>query len=358
MVNNLVKESVKKLKPYEVKEYKNVTKLDANENNHIGEKLNEKIAQEIMNSSINKYPDSDCTALRKQIGGALRIAPQQVIVGNGSDQIISLIIDAFVGAGDKVVTSTPTFGMYKITTEAAEGTTVEVPLGKNFEFDYYSLIKAVKKEEPKVVFLTNPNNPTGGIIPREQMIRIVENANSVVVVDEAYYEFYGESMVDLVNYYPNLLVLRTLSKGFGLAGARVGYGVGSKEIIRILNKVKPPYNVGSLSQVAAKVCLENTAMVTELIEDIIKEREKMMKQLKSLPNVEVYKSYGNFILFKLQDAKEIQQYLLEQGILVRYFGDTGPLADCIRVSIGTSRENALFTKSLQETLTMVEEIAV
>lgn len=358
MINTLVRENIKSLVPYEIKECENVAKLDANENNNLAYLLNQKLAKAIMGLKVNQYPDTDCCELRNMLGKELYLAPQQLMMGCGSDQLISIIINAFIGAEDKILTHTPTFGMYKITTQVAGGTTVEVPLGEDFTFDLYSFMKAIREEEPKVIFLTNPNNPTGGIIPREQIIKIIEFAKGIVVVDEAYYEFYGKSVIDLVNYYPNLIVLRTLSKGYGLAGARVGYGAASKQLMGILYKVKPPYNVTSLSQAAAKICLENKEMMAQAIEEIIKEREAMTSQLRDIPNVKIFKSYGNFILCRLEKAKEVNDFLIDNKVLVRYFGEEGPLAGCIRITIGTKEENQLVVKLLMKALGTTAEIAV
>lgn len=357
-MNTLVRENIKSLVPYEIKEYENVAKLDANENNNLAYLLNQKLAKAIMGLKVNQYPDTDCCELRNMLGKELYLAPQQLMMGCGSDQLISIIINAFIGTGDKILTHTPTFGMYKITTQVAGGTTVEVPLGEDFTFDLYSFMKAIREEEPKVIFLTNPNNPTGGIIPREQIIKMIEFAKGIVVVDEAYYEFYGESVIDLVNYYPNLIVLRTLSKGYGLAGARVGYGAASKQLMGILYKVKPPYNVTSLSQAAAKICLENKEMMAQAIEEIIKEREAMTSQLRDIPNTKIFKSYGNFILCRLEKAKEVNDFLIDNKVLVRYFGEEGPLAGCIRITIGTKEENQLVVKLLMKALGTTAEIAV
>ncbi|AOY78263.1 histidinol-phosphate transaminase [Clostridium formicaceticum] len=358
MISNLVKENIKSLIPYEVKECETVAKLDANENNNVDYLLNQKIAKALMELKVNQYPDTDCCELRRILGKQLRLSPQQLLIGCGSDQIILMILQAFIGAGDKILIHTPTFGMYKISTQIVGGSTIEVPLGEDFTFDYYNFVKVMKKEAPKVVFLTNPNNPTGGVIPREQIIRIIEHANGIVVIDEAYVEFYGETVLDLVNYYPNLIVLRTLSKGYGLAGARVGYGVASKELMGILYKVKPPYNIGSLSQVAAKVCLENKEMLDRVIKEIIIERDKMADVLSDIPDIKVYKSHGNFLLCKVGKAKEVYQHLADHKVLVRYFGEEGPLKGCIRITIGTKEENQLVVKLLMEALGVTKEIAV
>lgn len=347
MINQFVRKEIDTLTPYEAKDVQGMIKLDANENTHVSFLLNQKIGRALMEVKVNQYPDTDAVELRKVLARQLRVNPQQVVVGCGSDQLITMVLQAFIDKGDKILTHSPTFSMYGISNQITGGVTIEVPLGEDFEFDYFDFIKAVKRESPKIIFLTNPNNPTGGVIPREQIIKVLEFSNAVVVVDEAYYEFNRETVVDLVEYYPNLIVLRTLSKAYGLAGARIGYAVASKEMVRIMNKVKPPYNVSSLDQMAALVCLENKGMFEDIIEQIIQERKKLMEELKAIDGIQVYKSAGNFILFKLDSAGKLYQYLVKNNVLLRYFGERGPLADCLRVTIGTGEENRLFMELLQ-----------
>ncbi len=340
MLDSLVKDNIKGLLPYKVKEYTDIIKLDANENNSAAYLLNEKLCEAIMGLEINKYPDSDCTELRNMLAKELNLDARQIMVGCGSDQLISLIMSAFIGNGDKMLTHIPTFGIYKIAAQIEGGITVEVPLNEDFSFDLSSFVEAMEREKPKVIFLTNPNNPTGNVIPREQITKIVQLSKGIVVVDEAYYEFYGDSVIDLVDKYENLVVLRTLSKAYGLAGARVGYGAASGQLMDILYKVKPPYNVTSLSQVAAKVCLANKKVLHDTVKETIEERGKMINSLKEIPNLKVFESHANFVLCKLNDAKGVYDYLLNNRVLVRYFGEEGPLANCLRISIGTKDENA------------------
>ncbi len=350
MLNSLVKDNIKSLLAYKVEDSANMVKLDANENNNVSYLLNEKLSKAIMESKINEYPDSDCVELRSILEKELKIDSEKIIVTCGSDQLIALIMSAFIDNGDKMLTHTPTFGMYKIASQIAGGLTIEVPLNDDFTFDLNSFLKAMEKENPKVVFLTNPNNPTGNIIAREEIIKILESSKGIVVVDEAYYEFYGESVIDLIDKYKNLIVLRTLSKAYGLAGARVGYGLASKKFMDILYKVKPPYNVASLSQMSAKICLENKDIMYKAVDEIVKERERILELLKEIPNLKIFESYANFILFRLDNAKEVYNYLLDNKVLIRYFGDKGPLAGCLRLSIGKKEENELVIKLLKELL--------
>lgn len=350
MMNQLVKKSIQQLTPYEAKELKGMIRLDANENTRASYLLNQKIGRALMEVPVNQYPDSDARELRKVLGKELMVSPEKIIVGCGSDQLISMILQAFIDPGDKILTQAPTFSMYKISNQIAGGETMEVPLEEGFKFNLSSFLRAIGENRPKIVFLTNPNNPTGGVIPREQIIKIIECTNGLVVVDEAYYEFYGESVVDLTGYYHNLMVLRTLSKAYGLAGARVGYGIASREVIDILNRVKPPYNVSSLDQQAALVCLENKAALEGMIEEILSERRRLEALMGEIEGIEVFESHGNFILIKLKKARGLYEHLFHNGLLVRYFGEQGPLAGCLRVTVGTEKENNTFLGLLDEYL--------
>ena len=185
MLDSLVKDNIKGLLPYKVKEYTDIIKLDANENNSAAYLLNEKLCEAIMGLEINKYPDSDCTELRNMLAKELNLDARQIMVGCGSDQLISLIMSAFIGNGDKMLTHIPTFGIYKIAAQIEGGITVEVPLNEDFSFDLSSFVEAMEREKPKVIFLTNPNNPTGNVIPREQITKIVQLSKGIVVIDEA-----------------------------------------------------------------------------------------------------------------------------------------------------------------------------
>jgi len=346
MLENLLRNSIKTLIPYTPKEYSNVIRLDANENNYGSRLLNQKLAKALMEVNINQYPDTDCTQLRGMLAKELMVSEEELLVGCGSDQLIVMLLNAFIDKGDKIATLSPTFTMYKISNQIAGGETVEIPLKQDFQFDYYAFIKGIKKENPKLVFITNPNNPTGGVIPREQIIKIIEHSNAIVVVDEAYYEFYKESVIDLTSYYSNLVVLRTLSKAYGLAGARIGYSVASKELTGLIKRVKPPYNVSSLDQAAARVCLDNKPLFEGIIEEILLQRERLAKELTKLEGLKVYESFGNFLLVRYQKAMELYNYLLEKGIVVRYFGGGGALEGCLRISIGTAEENTILLEVL------------
>ncbi|KAB3532721.1 histidinol-phosphate transaminase [Alkaliphilus serpentinus] len=348
MVESLAKRSLRKVTPYAADSKIKGIPLDANENRNLAFKLNDKIAEAIMALDISRYPDPEAKVLKKKIAADNWINEECVIVGSGSDQLILMMIQAFINEGDKIVTPAPTFSMYGISNGIAGGETIQVDMGEFFSFDFYKFIKRVNKEEPKLIFISNPNNPTGGMVDREHIIKLLENFKGIVVIDEAYYEFSGRTVMDLVPYYPKLVVLRTLSKAYGLAGARVGYGVASKEIIGILKKVKPPYNLSVLDQQAAIICLQNKEIFQPSIEEILEERLWLTKALGSFPGVEVFNSYGNFLLIRLKGAKELYNYLQSKGIFIRHFNEGGSLANCLRVTVGTKEENRAFIGSLKE----------
>ena len=297
---------------------------------------------------MNEYPDSDSNELRRIIASKFGYEPENIMISSGADQMISIIVNAFIDPGESILTFTPSFSIYSLFTRLMGGKAIEVPLGEDFKFDYDEFIKAVETQEAKVIFICSPNNPTGGIISREEIIGILDKAESIVVLDEAYIEFDENSFFDLIEKYPNLVVLRTLSKAYGLAGARVGYGLASKELMDILYKVKPVYNVSSISQLAAKVIIEEEEYVNKVIAEIKEERDKMIDEFKTMENIKVYDSHANFILFKVEDSKKVFDYLVDKGLLVRYFGKEGPLANHLRTAVGTKEDNARLIQALKD----------
>jgi histidinol-phosphate aminotransferase len=244
--------------------------------------------------------------------------PTNIFVGNGSDEIIHLIMLAFINKGDVVAYPHPSFAMYSVYSKIAGAVEIPVRLREDYNYDVDSFIKVIEKYQPKLVFLCNPNNPTGSVIEREDIIKIIQKSNGIVVVDEAYFEFYGNTIVDAINEFENLIVLRTLSKAFGLAGLRVGYAVANENILKYLNLVKSPYNINSLSQIIALKVLR-TDVLKERINYILEERKRLIKELGKIPGVKVYPSKTNFILVKFKDADYVYKGLLERGILVRDF---------------------------------------
>jgi histidinol-phosphate aminotransferase len=329
---------IETLKPYEPKQKSGIL-LNANENY-------EMFVDRIDINNLNRYPDSNSSDLRSALSNYLSVSKEQIIVGNGSSEMIEIILKTMIEPGDKVLSYEPTFVMYKWYTELYNGIYNSVPLKDNV-FDVNEFIRRINDEKPKVVFLCNPNNPTGMLIPKDMIEAIIKNTEALIVVDEAYIEFSGGSMINRIEEYDNLIVLRTFSKAFGLAAARVGYMVGGINIINNLFKTKSPYNLNQLSQKLALQALENKTLMVRKVNDINLERERLYKSLVNF-NLCTYKSFANFIYF--EGPSSLGEALENKGIIIRSFGDGK-----YRVTVGTKEENNTFLEALIDLLKVQEE---
>ncbi|MGI6113477.1 MAG: histidinol-phosphate transaminase [Mahellales bacterium] len=364
MMNRFIRDDLRDFVSYDANQVDCRVKLDANESHYdIPDIVKDEILKTLKDKwRYNLYPDSDSTLLRTVIAESIGVGKDNIgigqnktgirkdniLVGNGSDQLIQIIINCIVGVDDRVVCPAPSFGMYKISAAIAGAQTVEVPLDSEFQYDLDKYMDALDKYKPKVAFICTPNNPTGCALSKDQVISVAQAfPDTAIVVDEAYCEFNGVTVVDKVEEYDNLIVLRTLSKAYGLAGLRVGYSIACEDLTRQLHKVKPPYNLNTFSQQAAVAILKNKAIIKEGINTIVAERDRVFAVLKNMEGIKPYPSSANFILIKCDNGKEVYQKLLEDGILVRSFGSKGMLDNCIRVSIGTPAQNDLFLSSLK-----------
>lgn len=284
---------------------------------------------------FNRYPDKLGRPLREGLADHLGVSPSNLVLGNGSDELITYILQLF--SGREIVIAPPTFSVYGIYGRIAGYDVKEVPLDESFALRTGEIMEYL--DGTAAVFLCSPNNPTGNVVPRRDLIKVLETGTPVVL-DEAYWEFAGETNVDLVDRFDNLIVLRTFSKAFGLAGARVGYAVAAERVIEHLLKVKLPYNLNSLSQAAAEVVLDNYGYVEERIEMIVQERERITAEFREYS----YPSEANFLLFDL-DAKD---YLESEGIAVRGFRP--PLEDKMRVTVGRKKENDRYIEAIRRYL--------
>ncbi len=348
-MNEIVKDNVRKLRVYKVNNHNFSTKMDANESpfNIVGE-LKDVILEKIMDSDLNRYPDNELLDLKKALAKYVGHNSENIICGNGSDQIIKIIIDSYIEKDDKIITHKPTFSMYKIGGQIAGAKVIEVEDDKSFKIQVDSIISRANEVNAKIIFLCNPNNPTGQIIHRQDIIRVLESTKSIVVVDEAYYEFYGESMVGDINNYDRLIVLRTLSKAFGLAGLRVGYGVGNKGIIDILDSVKPPYNLNSISQMISCEILSNIDLIKGYIEYIKKERTYLIGEIEKIEGLKTVPSFGNFFLLEKINTIDLLEVLKSRSIGIRSYGEDELLENYIRITIGTRDENNRIIEALKE----------
>lgn len=350
-----VRDDIKNLKEYKENNSPYKIKLDANEGENLFFKNINDIDLEALND-INRYPDSSAEKLRKKIGENIGIQPENIVAGNGSSEMIELVMKTFIEKGDKILSFVPTFSMYGIFSKIYGGNFIGVE-GKgsglkiinpreDFSLDIDILIDKAKEINPKIILVCNPNNPTGYLIPRDDIKKLLEKTNSLVVVDEAYIEFAEGSMIDEIDKYENLIVLRTLSKAIGLAGIRLGYMVANIDIINWVNKIKSPYNLNSLTQTFGIMAINKSDLVDDYIEREKKERERLYNELIKL-GVKAYKSNTNFILF-YSEIIDLNEKFQEKGILIRAFG--GDLKGYYRVTVGSEYENNEFIKSLKEIL--------
>lgn len=345
-IQAIIRKNIKNLKPYKAKEIPCKIKLDANESPFFV-----KISDIVKNIEIplNRYPDPEALNLRKAISKRIKISIDNIMVGNGSDELIYYLILTF---GGPVLYPIPTFSMYGIIAQSVGVETVESKLDKKFDINEKEFLNLIKNRRPSLIFISTPNNPTGNTFSSDKILKIIETArqkNSLVVIDEAYVPFCSEKgFLPFLKDYENLLILRTLSK-IGLAGLRIGYLIGSEEIINEIGKVKLPYNVDALTQYIATYALNNFySKIKKFVKEIIKEREKLQKELLKLKNIEVYPSEANFILFKSKESKQIYEKLLKSGILIRDMSST--IKNSLRVTVGTKEENAEFIKILTSIL--------
>lgn len=300
--------------------------------------LKEEIINELRSISWNRYPDIYSDKLRMALGRYVNMGYGRIVAGNGSDELISLILKALLEYGDKAMTIEPTFSMYSFYAMQCGVEVVAFPLEEDFKLDIYRLKKAIRKERPKLLILCNPNNPTGQGIGLEELKELASDFEGYLLLDEAYYEFYGVTGLELLRDYDNVIILRTLSKAFGLAGLRIGYMVASKEIVDRILAVKSPYNVNSLTQEVAVKVLEHMEAVQDRIGLIKSERERLYMRLCEIAGLKVYPSCANFLLVKALQIDGIKEELAKQAIKTRYF-DHPTLKDCIRISIGSKEEN-------------------
>ncbi|MDT0677249.1 histidinol-phosphate transaminase [Autumnicola musiva] len=340
-INNLVRPNVKDLKPYSSArdEYQSTGTemifLDANENP--------------FQTDVNRYPDPQQRSLKAELAKLKSVNSANILLGNGSDEVLDLLFRAFCEPGmDNVITLPPTYGMYKVLANINNIENREILLTTSFEPDVEKILKAVDVNT-KMIFLCSPNNPTGNSFSEENVLQILENFSGLVVIDEAYIDFSEkESWLSKLGSYPNLVVTQTLSKAYGMAGIRLGICYASEEIIQILNKIKPPYNVNELTQQRALLRVLDSVKINAEVTDILKERGELIKVLDEVDFVEkIYHSDANFVLVKVDDATLRYEELIKQGIVIRN-RTTQPLCEnTLRFTIGTKAENEKLLQALK-----------
>jgi histidinol-phosphate aminotransferase len=328
-----------------------LVKLDANENPYGPSPRAREAIRALADAMPNPYaiyPDPDHTRLRQALGEWTGQPPERIICGAGADELIDLLMRAFLVPRDTIIDCPPTFGMYSFDAGLFAARVVNVPRGPDFELDLEGIAEAAERSGAKLLFVASPNNPGGNRLPRAELERLLE-LPLMVVVDEAYAEFAGENVADLAGGPPNLVVLRTFSKWAGLAGLRVGYALCHEELAGHLRKIKQPYNVNVAAEAAALASLADMDERMDKVARIVAERERLGRELAALPGVRVYPSAANFVLCRLAGGAEtalaVRDGLRRQGILIRYFNKAG-LTDCIRISVGTPEQNSTLLAAL------------
>lgn len=337
-IKNLVKLPVRNLTAYQAVDIPCKVKLDANESPYGFS------AGALDNIPTNRYPDPEAKELKRVLAKRLAVSPANILFGNGSDELIYYLITTF---GGPVLYPIPTFSMYGIISQALGEMTIEIPLDKEFDIDLDKTLKAIRKDKPKLVFLSSPNNPTGNCFSAERILKIIEVSKGIVVVDEAYQPFSSEKgFLPLLKDYKNLVIMRTLSK-IGMAALRLGFLIGDAGIIKEVNKVRLPFNVNSVSQAIATEVLKDKKWLDSAIKKIISERERMLLEMEKTQDIRPFPSEANFILFRVKNPDKVYNALLKKGILVKNMNSV--VKGCLRVTVGMPEENTAFLKTLKET---------
>ena len=345
-------EKLSNMTPYDPSENIYRIKLDANESFfELPLELKDEISTGIMSVDFNRYPDPGVSAVRMLAGREYGVAAQNIMVGNGSDEILSLIMNTFVPRGGKVMVALPDFSMYQFYAEVAELTVVSALKDDEFELDYQELIDRANQEKPAVLIFSNPCNPGGKGYTHAEILKICnELEDTLVVVDEAYMDFWDQSILDVSCMFENVLVLKTLSKAYGCAAIRMGFAIGDKVLIDQLNKTRSPYNINALTQMAAICLLEDTAWAKEQTAQIIErknELEDAMRELEEKYGVfRVQPTHTNFVVLRTEKCTELYEALLERSICVRCFAKY----QMLRITTGDDMENSVLVEELEDIL--------
>jgi histidinol-phosphate aminotransferase len=348
---DIIRDEIRALSAYHVPPAGDMVKLDAMENPYsLPQTLRREIGDAVANAALNRYPDPSAPALKARLRRVMEIPERyDIVLGNGSDELIQVITQCVARPGTVVLAPTPTFVMYSMYAVFCGMRYVSVPLNSDFSLPAADFLAAVAKYKPALVFLAYPNNPTGNLFPEDAIAEIIAAAPGLVVLDEAYHAFAGKSFLSRLAEFPNLVVMRTLSK-LGLAGIRLGYAVGRPEWIRELDKVRGVYNVNVLTQLVAEKVLARHEVIEEQAQRIRAGRERLAGRLRMLPGVTPYPSDANFILARVPDAARVFEGLRRRGVLVKNFPGQPMLDPCLRMTVGTPEENEKLVSALAETL--------
>lgn len=350
---DLLRPELANMHAYQVPDSDSFVKLDAMENPYsLPAKFREKWVSLLKGVELNRYPDPQANDLKQALRTEFLISDKhELIFGNGSDELIQMLALAIAKPDACVLTVTPSFSMYKLISEFIGVRVVEVPLTETFSLQVDKICEAINENKPSIVFLACPNNPTGTLWPIEDVEKIIQQTQGLVVIDEAYAPFSSFSMMPLVDKYSNALMLRTFSK-MGLAGLRFGWMAGSKQWLSELNKLRLPYNINALTQASIQFALENMSVFNDQAKQICEQREQLFLAMQGIDELQVFPSEANFLLFKMRQssADKVFASLLEQKVIIKNVANNNLLKNCLRVTVGTESENEIFINALKRSL--------
>ena len=339
------------LVPYDPKYLPARQLMSANENpNNVPEEVQLEIRKALRDFPFNRYPDPLANELRDLIAEANGLTRDNVLVGNGGDELLFNFALAWGGPGRTFLNVPPTFSVYEANARLVGSNVVDIPRTETFDIDEEAVLARVAQGDIDFVMITSPNNPTGKLARGVFVEKLLSATDALVMVDEAYFEFSRTTMRPLLEKHENLVILRTFSKAFSLAGVRLGYLLANASVIREFIKVRQPYSVDAVSQAIGCAVYRNRALFEPGIDQIIEERGRLVKRLRTLPDVEVFDSDSNYILIRLPGADVVWKQLYDRGVLVRDFSHAPLLENCLRISVGLPEENDTFFAALQEIL--------
>ncbi len=348
IIRDLVAKEIYRQSGYIAPDVKVAIKMDANENPFaIQEPLKKRLGDKLRLIDFNRYPPAGVPGLRERFAKYYGVKQNMIMPGNGSDELIQILCLAMKGRIKGVLVPVPTFAMYKIIAVNTGNKVVEVPLDKKFDLDVEAMTARIKNNFPALIFLSSPNSPTGNLFSRGRIETLIKKTPGVVVIDEAYGAFSGQSLISLVKKFDNVIFLKTLSK-LGMASIRLGFLIGNPDMINQLDKIRLPYNVNSLSQTAAGFFLDNEEEFSKQIKEIVKRRDELYRGLTGIRGIKPYPSRANFIFFSCAfDSNRIYNKLVAEGIAVKNLNLAPLMSDCIRVTVGSKKENEAFLRALK-----------
>jgi histidinol-phosphate aminotransferase len=353
-----VKPAVRGVGAYTLAAREAVVKINQNENPYdLPDAVKRRVVEEALRRPWSRYPAFDPRELIAALARFSGWREDGILAGNGSNELIEALLLVTVGPGTRVVIPEPTFTLYALLTRILGGDAIRVGLGPDLEYDAEAVARARREAAAPVTIVCSPNNPTGGVFPRAAVEALCRESDGLVVIDEAYHEFSGETVVPLLATHANLIVLRTFSKAMGLAGGRVGYLLASPDLVGEINKARLPYNLNFFSELAAKAAIDEWGTLRPRVDQLVMAREDLMGRLKEMPGLRTYPSRANFFLVELLEAdpKAVFEALYRRGVLVRDVTSYPRLSRCLRVSVGSESENAAFLEALSGALSQEVE---